>query len=225
MGFWKVFIYYISIIPVFCQAKSLTSDDWLTFGSGRGCLPCSAMHFLIHWTFFLKVKLCHYSLITCWPHHTAKRDARAHARMHTHTHALRWPSRLSSTQWWDDGGAGQTPLRRHLHRQLQPLPQTDGREEVSQLGPHGEEKVRVSRRCPAVTISAREQRRSQCWLFKNKIRIDFKLEIQRLRFQQWDVAVFMHFRHFLDLKSPLIYFFVNLYCLFKHLFSIEKHLM
>lgn len=46
-------------------------------------------------------------------------------------------------QWWADGGAGEAPLRRHLYRQLQPLPQTDGCQEVPELGLSGEEKVHV----------------------------------------------------------------------------------
>lgn len=82
---------------------------------------------------------------------------------------LHWPSCLSSAQWWADGGAGQAPLRRHLHRQLQPLPQTDGREEVSELGPHGEEKVRVSRGCLTVSISVREQSCSQMCVLKTSM--------------------------------------------------------
>lgn len=48
-----------------------------------------------------------------------------------------------SVQWWADGGASEAPLRRHLYRQLQPLPQTNGREEVSELSPNRKEKVGI----------------------------------------------------------------------------------
>ena len=48
---------------------------------------------------------------------------------------------LSSVQWWADGWTSETPLRRHLYRQLQPLPQTDGCQEVPELSLNREEKV------------------------------------------------------------------------------------
>lgn len=51
-------------------------------------------------------------------------------------------------QWWADGGAGEAPLRRHLYRQLQPLPQTDGCQEIPELGLNREEKVNVD---PTIT--------------------------------------------------------------------------
>lgn len=44
-------------------------------------------------------------------------------------------------QWRADGGAGETPLRRHLYRQLQPLPQTDGCQKIPELSLNREEKV------------------------------------------------------------------------------------
>lgn len=43
-----------------------------------------------------------------------------------------------------DGGASETSLRRHLYRQLQPLPQTDGGQEVPQLSANGKEEPRRS---------------------------------------------------------------------------------
>ena len=54
---------------------------------------------------------------------------------------------FSPTQWWADGGASEAPLRRHLYRQLQPLPQTDGRQEVPELSLNRKEKVGVSPPC------------------------------------------------------------------------------
>lgn len=116
---------------------------------------CLMMHFITDKT-FLKVKYCHYCFIQ-------RLLCRTHTHTHTHTwedrhvnhttraaltlhwnllpFELQWPSLSSSVQWWADGGAGEAPLRRHLYRQLQPLPQTDGCEEVSELSLNRKEKV------------------------------------------------------------------------------------